>query len=189
MQLRIASSPNWALAVLADFDAFLLDHAACERKAASTALSLVAHYPNRTELVRECIDLAREELEHFRLVHDKLTQKGLILAPDTKDPYVGRLRREFRQGSEEYFLDRLLICGIVEARGCERFGVLAASLDAGPWKDFYRELARSEARHHELFERLALLYFDGATVTQRRDELLDVEARVLAELPLRAAVH
>src|SRR5262249_36510690 len=138
MQLRIASSPEWARAVLADFDAFLLDHAACERKAAGTALSLVAHYPDRGELVRECIELAREELEHFRQVHERLSAKGLVLAADTKDPYVGRLRREFRQGSEEYFLDRLLICGIVEARGCERFGALAAALEAGPWKDFYR---------------------------------------------------
>src|SRR5262249_21501722 len=104
-----------------DFDSFLLDHAACERKASGTAMNLVAHYPNRAELVTAMIELAQEELSHFARVYEKVAERGLVLGPDSKDEYVNRLSREFRQGSGAYFLDRLLVCGIVEARGCERF--------------------------------------------------------------------
>ena len=187
--LRVPTSAEWVRTVLSDFDAFLVDHAACERKASATALSLVAHYPDRRELVSACIELAREELEHFQLVHERIAERGLSLGPDTKDPYVGSLRREFRQGSGEYFLDRLLVAGIVEARGCERFGLVARALEEGSLKDFYADLARSEARHHGLFVRLARCYFDERTVAERLDELLAIEASIVAALPLRAAVH
>jgi len=189
MDLRRKSAPEWLDAVLGDFDAFLLDHAACERKASATAMSLVAHYPDRPELVGAMIDLAAEELEHFRRVWRRLAERGLTLGPDQKDPYVVRLQREYRKGSREYFLDRLLVSGIVEARGCERFGLVAAALPAGDLRDFYREIARSEVRHRGIFLELSRVYFDDSEIGPRLDELLEVEARVLAELPPRAAVH
>ena len=189
MRLRSSTSPQWVEGVLKDFDSFMLDHAACERKASATAMSFVAHYPDRTELVRAMIELAQEELQHFAAVYQRIAERGLVLGPDVKDPYVGRLIREYRDGSGVYFLDRLLVAGIVEARGCERFGLVAEALPAGPMKEFYRDIASSEARHRGLFARLARVYFDEETVTRRADELLDVEARVIAELPLRAAVH
>lgn len=188
-RLKTATSPDWVKKVLSDFDAFLLDHAACERKASATALTFVSHYPDRKELVSAMIDLAREELEHFHQVYRRITERDLVLAADTKDPYVNRLAKEFRKGSEAYFLDRLLVAGIVEARGCERFGLLAEALSPGPMKDFYRDLTSSEARHRGLFLRLARVYFDAASVERRLDELLDVEAAVVRELPLRPAVH
>ena len=189
MRLRVATPLRWIETVLADFDSFLLDHAACERKASASALSFVAHYPDKPELVRACLGLAREELEHFEQVYEKIAARGLVLAPDTRDPYVGRLAAEFRRGSREYFLDRLLVAGIVEARGCERFGIVAGALPEGGLRDFYRTLARSEARHHGLFVRLADRYFEAPTVAARLDELLEVEAATVAALPLRAAVH
>ncbi len=189
MRLRVNTSQAWVETVLADFDAFLLDHAACERKASATAMNFVAHYPDRKELVAACIDLAREELEHFYEVYQRIAERGLILAADTKDPYVGRLSREYRKGSDAYFLDRLLVAGVVEARGCERFGLVAAALPAGPMKDFYQDIARSEARHQGLFVRLAHVYFAPTVVEARLDELLEVEARIVRELPLRPAVH
>jgi tRNA-(ms[2]io[6]A)-hydroxylase len=189
MKLRSKTSREWVEAVLADFDAYLLDHAACERKASATAMTLVAHYPDRPELVRACLALAREELEHFERVWEKLTERGLVLGPDTRNPYVGRLSQEYRKGSREYFLDRLLVTGIVEARGCERFGLVAAALPAGPLKDFYREIARSEVRHHELFLELARRYFEPRVVEGRLEELLEAEARIVAELPVRAAMY
>jgi tRNA-(ms[2]io[6]A)-hydroxylase len=189
VRLKVATSPAWAAAVLGDFDAFLLDHAACERKASSSALSFVAHYPDRPELVAACIELAREELEHFQRVCAWVARRGLVLAPDRKDPYMGRLARAFRTGSDAYFLDRLVTAAVAEARGCERFGVVGAALPAGPLQDFYRELARSEVRHHELYLGLARTYFDAAAVAARLEEILDVEASIIQELPVRAALY
>ena len=189
LRLKTATSPRWVETVLEDFDSFLLDHAACERKASATALTFVSHYPDRRELVSAMIDLAREELEHFHQVYQRIAERGLVLAADTKDPYVNRLAEEFRKGSEAYFLDRLLVAGIVEARGCERFGLVAEALPPGPLKDFYRVLASSEARHRGLFLRLARLYFEEQIVAPRLDELLETEARVIESLPLRPAVH
>jgi tRNA-(ms[2]io[6]A)-hydroxylase len=187
--LKVATSPRWIEAVLGDFDSFLLDHAACERKASATAMSFVAHYPDRKELVAAMIELAQEELQHFGDVYRRIEERGLRLGSDTKDPYVGQFLKELRDGSDVYFLDRLLIAGIVEARGCERFGLVAEALPAGPMKDFYRDIAVSEARHRGLFGRLARVYFDDDTVNRRTDELLSAEARIIGALPLRAAVH
>lgn len=189
VRLKVPTSPGWIETVLSDFDSFLLDHAACERKASATAMSFVAHYPDRKELVAAMIELAQEELQHFGDVYRRVAQRGLRLSPDTKDPYVGQLLKELRDGSDLYFLDRLLIAGIVEARGCERFGLVAEALPAGPMKDFYRDIAVSEARHRGLFGRLARIYFDEETVNRRTEELLNAEARIVSALPLRAAVH
>jgi tRNA 2-(methylsulfanyl)-N6-isopentenyladenosine37 hydroxylase len=189
MKLRVSTPAVWIEAVRKDFDSFLLDHAACERKASATALGLVAHYPDRTALVRACIALAREELEHFARVWEMVAARGLTLAPDSANPYVSLLSREYRRGSDAYFLDRLLATAIVEARGCERFGLVAAALPEGETQDFYRELARSEVRHHETYLELASTYFPAEEVAGRLDELLDVEARVVRELPLRAAMY
>jgi len=187
--LRVPTRPEWTAAVLADLDAFLLDHAANERKASASALALVAHYPDRAELVRRCIDLAVEELQHFRAVNRWIAGRGLRLGPDAKSEYLRRLSAGFRDGSEPYFLDRLLTAAVVEARGCERFGLLAGALPEGELREFYRELARSEVRHHELYLDLAREYFAAADADSRLGEILDAEARVLGALPVRAALY
>jgi tRNA-(ms[2]io[6]A)-hydroxylase len=180
---------EWTAAVLADLDAFLIDHAANERKASAAALALVAHYPDRPELVARCIALAREELAHFEEVVKRVAERGRTLGPDVRSVYLGRLAREYRQGSEAYFLDRLVTGAIVEARGCERFGLLAAALPDGTLKDFYRDLARTEVRHLETYLDLARTYFVPREVEERLEELLDAEARVMESLPLRAALY
>jgi len=189
MKLKIPTSPAWTEAVLRDFDSFLTDHANCERKASGSAMNMVSHYPDRKELVSTMIDLAREELQHFTDVYRHMAARGLILGADRKDPYIHRLSQEYRKGSDVYFLDRLLVAGILEARGCERFGLVASALPPGPLKDFYRDIARSEARHQDLFVHLALLYFDRASVEARQEELLQAEALIVADLPPRAALH
>jgi len=179
MRLRLATSPAWTEAVLSDFDAFLLDHAANERKASASALALVAHYPDR----------AIEELKHFQAVQARIAERGRTLGPDVRSDYLHRLAAHFRAGSEAYFLDRLLTAAVVEARGCERFGLVAAALPEGDLKEFYRDLARSEVRHQGLYRELALAYFGEEGVRGRLDEILEAEARVVASLPVRPALY
>jgi tRNA-(ms[2]io[6]A)-hydroxylase len=187
--LQAASSPAWLSAVLADFDAFLLDHAAAERKASAVALSLISHYPDRRELVAAMMDLAREELEHFYQVYLRVEERGLILGPDGKDPYVRAMRAEIRGGRDDYFLDRLLVSGIVEARGCERFGLIAEALADPSLRSFYREIAASEARHDALFVELARAYFSPVSVDARLDALANAEAKIIEGLVIRPALH
>lgn len=189
IQLRVPTSPLWLPAVLADFDTFLLDHAAAERKASAVALSLISHYPDRERLVAAMMDLAREELEHFYQVYRQLHARGLSLAKDRKDEYVRGLRAQIRSGSEDYFLDRLLVAGIVEARGCERFGLIADALSGDALGKFYRSIAESEARHGEVFVELARTYFSQDRIEPRIDALLDAEASLLGTLEIRAALH
>jgi tRNA-(ms[2]io[6]A)-hydroxylase len=189
MRLRVATSPDWLPRVLSDFDAFLLDHAMCERKAFASARSLASQVLYPPEIARAMADLAREELEHFHGVLRLCAARGLVLQRYERDEYVRRLLREVRHGPDAYLCDRLLVAGIVEARSCERLGILARALDPGPIRDFYRELTRAEARHHALFVRLARDAFDPRAVESRLEELLEAEARIVAALPLRAAVH
>ena len=174
---------------MADFDAFLVDHAACERKASATGMAFVVRYPDRTLLLDEMIAFAREELEHFHRVYRLLAARGLTLGPDAPDRYVGQLLTHVRTGRDERLLDRLVVAGIVEARGCERFGLVADALPPGELKDFYRDITRSEARHHGLFLRLARGYFAEDRVQARLADLLDVEARVIGDMPIGPALH
>jgi tRNA-(ms[2]io[6]A)-hydroxylase len=174
---------------MADFDSFLLDHAAAEKKASGMAISMLSHYPDRIELVAAMADLAVEELTHYREVVKWIHQRGLVTAADQKDPYVLAFRESIRKGREEYLLDRLLTASIIEARGAERFALVAEALPPGPLQKFYRSIARSEERHYELFLELAGKYLDERVIAPRWDELLDIEAQLVAALPVRAALH
>ena len=159
----------------------------------STTYSLRHHAitfkSDRAEIVESMMELAIEELNHFREVVKIMTSRGVQLAPDEKDSYVNDFRSAFRKGSDVYMLDRLLVGGIIEARGCERFGLVGEALDAGPLKDFYLAITASEDKHKDLFVELALKYFDEDVVYQRLDELLDFEAKIVEALPFRAALH
>ena len=179
----------WVATVLADFDAFLLDHAAAEKKASGMALSMLSHYPDRVELVAAMADLAVEEMIHYREVVKIIHSRGNITASDEKDAYVNEFRKSLRKGSDDYFLDRLLVGGIIEARGAERFGLVAEALPEGPLKTFYTSISRSEERHLDLMFELAYSYFDRSVVDQRLALLADIEAAIIARQPLRAALH
>jgi len=189
MRLHAPTPAAWTTVVLADFDTFLLDHASCERKASASALSFMTHYRDRSTLVEAMIELAREELEHFAQVYFHIAARGLVLAADTKDTYIGQMAKLTRSASATYLLDRLLIAGVIEARGCERFGLVANALPAGILKDFYLDITRSEARHHGLFVRLARAYYEEAEVALRLEEILASEASIMLALPLRPVVH
>ncbi|MCB1679303.1 MAG: tRNA-(ms[2]io[6]A)-hydroxylase [Halioglobus sp.] len=187
--LRYTTPPAWTELVLADFDSFLLDHAAAEKKASGMAIAMLSHYPDRVELVAAMADLAVEELTHYREVVKWIHRRGLITAADRKDPYVLALRDCMRRGREVYLLDRLLTASIIEARGAERFALVANALQAGPLQRFYQSIARSEERHYTLFLQLAQHYLAREQIQQRWEELLDIEAAIAADLPLRAALH
>lgn len=189
IELRFKTPAVWTEAVVDAMDLFLPDHAAAEKKASSMAMTMVSHYPDKPELVTAMIDLALEELSHFRSVVKLMHERGLTLLPDQKDPYVNALRRHLRQGSEFYLMDRLLIAAIVEARGAERFGLIAAALPEGDLKRFYDAITRSELGHEDLFLQFAVRYFDSTEVQQRLEELLEAEAVIVSELPIRLALH
>jgi tRNA-(ms[2]io[6]A)-hydroxylase len=187
--LHYQTPPAWLDAVLDDFDRFLQDHASAEKKAAGMAVTMISHYHDRRELVRLMSDLAVEEMTHYREVIRLLHERDVHPAPDAKDAYVAALRKAIRKGPDFYLLDQLLIAGIIEARGAERFGLIAQGLPAGRLKDFYQAITRSEERHHELFFKLAKVYFASDPVDQRLRELLAHEAEICASLPIRAALH
>lgn len=189
IRLAYSTQEEWTQTVLNDFDAFLLDHAAAEKKAAGMAISMLSHYPDRVELVSAMANLAVEEMTHYREVVKLIHQRGHITSKDEKDPYVNQFRAALRKGSDEYFLDRLLIGGIIEARGAERFGLIAEGLEPGSLQVFYTAIARSESRHLDLMVDLADIYFDPATVEKRLAELIALEGEIVAKLPLRAALH
>lgn len=189
--LRWDTPPDWVAGVLSNFEVFLQDHAANERKVSQSALMLAANYPTRSELVDLAIEIAEEELEHFRAVWIILKERGLPLGWDTPDPYMKRMFSLLRKRDvDEYLLDRLVVFSIVEARGCERFALVAQALpESDPLKAFYLDLERSEARHHGHYLRIARLYFPAEVVQARLDEVLDIEAEIARTTPLRPALH
>ena len=187
--LRYQPPDEWTQGVLADFDSFLIDHAACERKASATGLNFVVRYPDRVEMVGPMIAFAREELTHFQQVWAWMKKRDLQLAADEKDAYVRRLMQHVRARGGERLLDRLVMAAVVEARGHERFGLVAAALPEGRLKAFYESITQSEGRHRGFFLDMAALYFDEQTLAARLDAFLDYEAAAMADLPLRAAVH
>jgi len=187
--LATTSSNEWLNCVLGNFDEFLIDHAANERKASAMAMSLVAHYPDQEELVMAMIDLALEELNHFRQVVRLMQDRNLVMTPDEKDLYVNQMRSHVRKGPDEYFLDRLLSGAVIEARGEERFRLISESLHDEKLKVFYTTLANSEQGHHELFIRLAKTYFDEALVENRLTEWIDAERTIVEQLPIRPRLH
>ena len=143
LRLRTATDPDWIDVVLGDFDAFLIDHAACERKASATALKLVAHYSDRTVLVRELIPFAQEELEHYAQVMEIILDRGMSTQADEKDPYVGALMQLIKRGPEQYFLDRLLGAGDRRGTRLRAFRTRRRRARAGPVEGLLR-------RHHPL---------------------------------------
>lgn len=191
LDLTVASSKEWIQTVMADFPAFLQDHADCERKASAMALSFVAKYPDRTEILPELIETALEELEHFQQVYKLMAKRGVPLAKEIRqDPYMKALMTLCHSDPIRRFLDRLLLASIVECRGAERFRLVEEAIDQDPeLKSFYRELWVSEAKHGNIFVKMALNYFPENEVYSRLKELNESEGGILSQLELRPALH
>jgi tRNA 2-(methylsulfanyl)-N6-isopentenyladenosine37 hydroxylase len=188
--LTYNSSPEWLKAVLGDFDSFLQDHADCERKASAMAMSFVAKCPDKVEIIPELIETALEELEHFQQVYKLMEQRGVRLKAEMpQDKYMQQLIDSCRSGREQRLLDRMLLASIVECRGAERFKMIADALEDEDLKRFYKNLWTSEAKHGNIFVKLALKYYDSAEVNKRLLELAEIEGEICSRLEIRAALH
>ncbi|NRA70416.1 MAG: tRNA-(ms[2]io[6]A)-hydroxylase [Gammaproteobacteria bacterium] len=188
-ELKYHTPPQWIEAVMADFTTFLQDHASAEKKASGMAMSMLSNYPERTKLVRAMIDLAIEELIHFKQVLKLLSARDAELGNDMKDSYIKQIRGLFRSNPDDYFMDRLLTAGVIEARGYERFSLVAEALAPGKDRELYAAIAKSEEKHKNLFVELAHEYFDNDKVDIRLEEILIAEAKICEALPFRAALH
>ena len=191
LELASATRPEWVQAVLADFSVFLQDHADCERKASAMAMSFVAKYPDRIEILPELIETGVEELEHFRQVYAHMEKRGIRLAKEmTEDLYIKALLNLCRSDPVNRFLDRLLLASIIECRGSERFRLVWQAIENDPeLKEFYHLLWSSEAKHGNIFVKMALNYFEREKVYARLNELNQAEGEIVQKLPLRAALH
>lgn len=190
LDLAVASKQEWIDAVMADFPAFLQDHADCERKASAMAMSFVAKYPDRKEILPDLIATGIEELEHFQQVYELMASRGIpLLHSIGGDPYVQALIKRCHSGREERFLDRLLVASVVETRGAERFRLVSEAQQDPEMHRFYKLLWASEAKHGHLFVKLALNYFPEAQTYDRLQWWVEQEAEVLEGLEIRSALH
>lgn len=190
IELACPSPPEWLECVLNDFPAFLQDHANCERKASSMAMSFVAKFPDRLKIIPELIETALEELEHFRDVYELMASQGIRLKREMdQDVYANELIKFCRSGKDDRMMDRLLLASIMECRGAERFKMICDALPAGELKSFYHRLWTSEAKHGNIYVKFCLEYFSKELVYKRLKELTIVEGNVIQSLPIKPALH
>ena len=190
LDLTYDTPPEWAENAIKDLPAFLRDHADCERKASSMAMSFVAKAHDKKEIIPELIDTAIEELEHFQSVYKIMEEKGVELTHHIeKDTYIEDLIKLCRTKPEDRLIDRLLLASIIETRGAERFKLISDAIDDKELKKFYKELWVSEANHGNIFVKMALNYRPKDEVYKRLHELNDAEGKICEKLPWRHAVH
>ena len=189
--LKLPTDPRWVNIVEKNIDEILTDHAYCEQKAASTAISLIVGFPEYTELVEEMVALSREEMGHFKMVHDLIKARGKTLGRDRKDDYVIQLLKFFPKGGSRttQLVHRLLYAALIEARSCERFRLLSEELTDNDLKEFYRKLMISEAGHYTMFLKFARQYGDRETVDKKWQQLLDYEAEIMKNLGTKESIH
>ncbi len=187
--LHNTTSDEWIEAANRDSASVLCDHAHCEKKAATMAISLLNRYPEKSELVTQMAELAEEEMGHFRQVLQEMTKRGIALTRDPGDRYAQQLHQNIRAQEPFRLLDMLIICSLIEARSCERFQLLSRSVADEGLRAFYRSLLESEARHRTVFLSLARLYFPTQEVTTRLDELEAAESAIVSLLQNQPVMH
>ena len=189
--LKLVTDPRWVTIVESNIEEILTDHAWCEQKAASNAISLVTYNSDLEELVTEMLIIAREELEHLQMVHDLIKKKGLNLGRERKDHYVNQLFKFMKKdGSRRDALcERLLFSAMIEARSCERFKVLSENIKDPELAKFYRDLMESEAGHYTTFLGFARKYADNVDVDKRWKEWIDFETSIIVNYGKNETVH
>ena len=189
--LKLPTDPRWVNIVEKNIDEILTDHAYCEQKAASTAISLIVSFPEYTELTQEMVALSREEMGHFKMVHDHIIARGQTLGRDRKDAYVVALMKFFPKGGSRtnQLVHRLLYAALIEARSCERFRLLSEQLKDKELAEFYHKLMISEASHYTMFLKFARQYGDLDEVNQKWQSLLEYEAKIMRNLGKEEKIH
>lgn len=189
--LKLPTDPRWADIAEKNIEEILIDHAYCEQKAASTAISLIISFPEYSELVQAMTDLAQEEMSHFKMVHDKILERGFELGQNRKDEYVLQLLRFFPKGGKrtDQLVHRLLYAALIEARSCERFRLLSERLQDEKLRKFYKKLMISEANHYTMFLNFARKYGDRKTVDKKWNALLEFEAEIMKKLSKSESIH
>jgi tRNA-(ms[2]io[6]A)-hydroxylase len=189
--LKLPTDPRWVNIVEKNIDEILIDHAYCEQKAASTAISLIVSFPEYTDLVQEMVTLVREEMGHFKMVHDRILARGEVLGRDRKDDYVIELIKFFPKGGSRttQLVHRLLYAALIEARSCERFRLLSEELKDKELASFYHKLMISEAGHYTLFLTFARQYGDRKEVDNKWKDLLVYEANIMKNLGTKGIIH
>ncbi|WP_283636689.1 tRNA-(ms[2]io[6]A)-hydroxylase [Aquaticitalea lipolytica] len=189
--LKLPTDPRWVNIVEKNIEDILTDHAYCEQKAASTAISLIVSFPEYTDLVQEMIALVKEEISHFKMVHDRILDNGWTLGRDRKDDYVIQLLTFFPKGGSRttQLVHRLLYAALIEARSCERFRLLSEELQDKELAEFYRKLMVSEANHYTMFLGFARQYGDRKEVDKKWQQLLDFEAEIMKNLSKKETIH
>jgi tRNA-(ms[2]io[6]A)-hydroxylase len=177
--------------VESNIEELLTDHAFCEQKAASNAITLIVQNPNLSDLVQDMAMLVQEEMDHFKRVHDIIIERGFVLGRERKDDYVNELRKFIIVGGSraDQLVDRLLFSAMIEARSCERFKVLSENINDEQLSKFYHELMISEATHYAMFIRLAKKYAGDIDVDKRWKQYLDYEARVVQNYGKSETIH
>ncbi|WP_152287258.1 tRNA-(ms[2]io[6]A)-hydroxylase [Flavicella marina] len=189
--LKLPTDPRWVNIAEKNIDEILIDHAHCEQKAASTAISLLVSFPEYTDLVQEMIALVKEEMSHYKLVLDRLIARGKTMGRDRKDLYVLELLKFFPKGGSrtDQLVHRLLYAALIEARSCERFRLLSENLEDKDLAKFYRDLMASEANHYTLFLQFARQYGNREEVDKKWDDLLVYEANIMKDLGTKESIH
>ena len=189
--LKLPTDPRWVRLVEGDLQEVLTDHAWCEQKAASNAISLIVKHPELTDLVEELTRIAQEEMAHFGQVLEKIRARGFTLGPERRDHYVNDILQFVRKDGtrEERLVDRLLFAAMIEARSCERFRLLSEKVADDDLRSFYRDLMASEADHYTTFLRFARKYGGRVDVDTRWQEFLAYEAEVVARYGKEPTMH
>ena len=189
--LKLPTDPRWVNIVEKNIEEILTDHAYCEQKAASTAISLIIGFPEKTELVQEMTALVKEEMSHFKMVHDKIVARGWILGRERKDEYVLELMKFFPKGGsrETHLVHKLLYAALIEARSCERFRLLSEHIEDKELAAFYKSLMVSEANHYTMFLKFARTYGKREEVDEKWQALLEYEAGIMKNLGKKETMH
>jgi len=192
--LKMATDPRWVNIVEKNLEEILIDHAFCEQKAASNAISMIVQYPHYPDLVSEMVKICKEEMEHFDMVHKKILERGFSMGFERKDPYVKDLSNYLKQkhdnsSRESHFVNQMLFAAMIEARSCERFKILSQQLKDEDLKSFYKMLMKSEARHFMTFLKFAKKYSSAIDVDARWKLFLEFEAGLMEKYGKEHTMH
>ena len=189
--LKLPTDPRWVNVVEENIPEILTDHAYCEQKAASNAISVIIRFPEYPDVVDAMVEISREEMEHFGMVHQKMKERGIQLGWERKDPYVADLAKFMKKGGSRImqFVEAMLFAAMIEARSCDRFRLLAEQINDEDLRSFYRELMISEANHYTTFLGFARKYGTGVDVDQRWQEFLHYEAEIIQNYGKRETIH